>query len=151
VTGIAVGIVDTPLLPAMGVGPVSASGHGAQVQFWGLVRDVHEGRRVLAVTYDAFRTLAEATLRTIALEARARFGPGLSVAVYHRIGRLPVGEASVVVGVGSLHREAAYQASRQVIEEIRVRLPVRKQEHYSDGNGAWLAGHSLRPDAREGR
>lgn len=146
-TGIAVGIVHEPLEPAMVVDPIAAPGNGAQVLFWGLVRDLHEGRRVTAVTYDAFRPLAEATLRDIALEAQARFGSALRVAAFHRVGRLAVGEASVAIGVGSPHRDAAYQASRYVIEQIKVRLPVWKQEHYCDGDSAWLNGHSLRQGA----
>ncbi len=136
-----VGIVDAPLAPAMlgAVGP----GCGAQVQFWGLVRNLHQGRSVVAVTYDAFRPLAEATLREIAQEAEARFGPDLGVAVFHRVGRLEVGEASVAIATSSPHRDAAYQANRYVIEQIKVRLPVWKQEHYVDGESAWLPGHSL--------
>jgi molybdopterin synthase catalytic subunit len=148
-TGIVVGIVHGPLVPAMVVDPIAAPGNGAQVLFWGLVRDLHDGRRVTAVTYDAFRPLAEATLRDIALEAQARFGSDLHVAVFHRVGRLAVGEASVAIGVGSPHRDAAYHASRHVIEQIKVRLPVWKQEHYCDGDSAWLKGHSLRQSAGE--
>jgi molybdopterin synthase catalytic subunit len=141
---IVVGIVEEPLVPAMLADPVAAPGHGAQVHFWGTVRDVHEGRRVVGVTYDAFRPLAEATLRAIAEEALERFGPDLGVAVYHRVGRLAVGQASVAIGVGSPHRDAAYQGCRYVIEQIKVRLPVWKCEHYADGQDAWLPGHSLR-------
>jgi len=138
-----VGIVDEPLGPAKLWEAVEAPDRGAQVQFWGLVRNLHEGRGVVAVTYDAFRPLAEATLQAIAEEAQARFGPDLGVAAFHRVGRLKVGEASVVIATAAPHRDAAYQASRYVIEQIKVRLPVWKQEHYLDGRSVWLPGHSL--------
>lgn len=141
---IVVGIVEAPLLPAMLTGPVAAAGRGAQVLFWGLVRDQNEGRAVVAVSYDAFLPLAEEVLREIAAEAAERFGPSLGVAAFHRLGRLEVGEASVAIATGSPHRDAAYRASRFVIEQIKIRLPVWKREHYVDGDSAWLPGHSLR-------
>jgi molybdopterin synthase catalytic subunit len=117
---------------------------GAQLVFSGVVRNRNDGRAVLAVTYDAHRPLAEQTFREIAEEARARWGEDLSVVVAHRAGRLSVGEISVVVGVASPHRDEAYEASRYVIEQLKVRSPVWKQEHYADGDSAWLKGHSLR-------
>ncbi len=138
-----VGIVETPLAPALLDEAVAAPSRGAVVQFWGLVRNLHEGRQVVAVTYDAFQALAESTLREIAREAEERFGPDLGVAVFHRIGRLEVGQASVAIAAGAPHRDAAYRANRYIIEEIKVRLPVWKQEHYVDGQSAWLPGHSL--------
>ena len=117
---------------------------GAQIVFWGVVRDLNEGRPVLAVTYDAHRTLAERTFREIAEEACERWGSDLSVVVAHRGGTLSVGEVSLLVGVASPHRDEAYQASRYVIEQVKVRSPVWKQEHYADGDSDWLKGHSLR-------
>lgn len=119
---------------------------GAQLVFTGVVRNRNEGRQVLAVTYDAHRPLAEKTFREIAEEACARWGADLSVVVAHRAGRLSVGEVSVVIGVASPHRDEAYQASRYVIEQLKVRSPVWKQEHYADGDSDWLKGHSLRSD-----
>lgn len=117
---------------------------GAQVIFCGVVRNVNEGRPVLAVTYDAHRALAEKAFREIADEACAAWGAGLSVFVAHRAGKLAVGEVSVLVGVASPHRAEAYHASRYVIEQLKIRSPVWKQEHYADGDSGWLKGHSLR-------
>ncbi len=117
---------------------------GAQIVFSGVVRNRNDGRRVVAVTYDAHRQLAERTFREIAEEACARWGADLSVVVAHRTGRLSVGEVSLLIGVGSPHRDEAYQASRYVIEQLKVRSPVWKQEHYADGDSDWLKGHSLR-------
>lgn len=116
---------------------------GAQVIFCGVVRNLNEGRQVLAVTYDAHRALAEKTFREIAEEARALWGADLRVLVAHRTGRLAVGDVSVLIGVASPHRDEAYLASRYVIEQIKVRSPVWKQEHYADGDSGWLKGHPL--------
>jgi molybdopterin synthase catalytic subunit len=143
--GILARVVSAPIETAAVLAALSAAEHGAELVFHGVVRDRNDGRPVRAVTYDAFAPLAEQTFREIGEEARARFGPALRVAVVHRIGRLEVGEASVVVAVASPHRDEAYAASRYVIEQLKVRSPIWKQEHYADGDSAWLRGHTLRP------
>ena len=122
---------------------LAGPGYGAQVVFWGLVRDHNEGRRVRAVTYDAHAPLAEKTFREIGEEALARWGDDLRIVVLHRTGRLEVGEASVVIGVASGHRDAAYEASRYVIEQLKVRSPIWKKEHYAEGDSVWLQGHAM--------
>lgn len=129
---------------------LAGSGYGAQVVFRGVVRDVNEGRRVRAVTYDAHPPLAEKTFREIGEEAHARWGEELRVLIVHRTGRLEVGEASVVIGVASAHRDAAYEASRYCIEQLKVRSPIWKKEHYAEGDSEWLQGHALsRPGSPE--
>lgn len=137
-------VVSGPIDTAAVLAELSAREHGAELLFHGVVRDRNDGRPVRAVSYDVFAPLAEATFREIGEEALARFGPGLRVVVVHRAGRLEVGEVSVVVGVASPHRGEAYQASRYVIEQLKVRSPIWKQEHYADGDSAWLRGHTLR-------
>jgi len=137
-------VVSEPIEYEAVLREASAGGFGAQVVFWGVVRDENEGRPVVAVTYDAHPALAERTFRDIAVEACQRWGDDLSVVVIHRTGRLAVGEASVAVGVGSPHRDEAYLASRYVIEQLKVRSPVWKLEHYREGDSEWLRGHSLR-------
>jgi molybdopterin synthase catalytic subunit len=126
---------------------LAGPGFGAQLLFWGVVRDRNDGRRVQAVSYDVHAPLAERTFREIGEEARRRFGADLRVVIVHRAGRLAVGEASVVVGVASPHRDAAYDASRFAIEQLKVRSPIWKQEHYVDGDSEWLRGHTLRARA----
>lgn len=134
-------LTKDPLDVAALTGAVAADGHGAQDVFIGVVRNSHEGRQVVAVTYEAFEPLAKKVLAAIAAEAAAKHGA--KVAAAHRLGRLKVGEASVVIAAGSPHRAEAFAACRQVIEEIKKRLPVWKQEHYVDGDSAWLSGCSL--------
>jgi molybdopterin synthase catalytic subunit len=123
---------------------LSRSENGAQLVFSGVVRDNNHGRRVVAVTYDAHARLAEETFREIGEEARARWGEELAVAILHRSGRVVVGEACLVIAVGSPHREAAFEASRWVLDEFKARSPVRKQEHYADGGSEWLKAKPLR-------
>ncbi|MBI4347282.1 MAG: molybdenum cofactor biosynthesis protein MoaE [Elusimicrobia bacterium] len=122
---------------------VAAPERGATAAFVGLVRDLHDGRRVVAVSYDAFEPLAVRVLGAIAAEASERFGA--CVAVEHRIGKLSVGDASVAIAAGTPHRAEAFDACRYVIEEIKRRLPVWKREHYVDGDSAWLSGCALTP------
>ncbi len=120
---------------------VSDPKHGAIASFTGAVRSVHAGRRVKAVSYDCFVPLAEKTLAGIAKAAEKRWP--VRVAVAHRVGYLPVGQASVAIAAGSMHRAEAYEACRFVIEEIKHRLPVWKKEHYVKGEGRWLPGCAL--------
>ena len=141
-------VVKEPIRQEEVAADLTGAEDGAQLVFWGLVRDHNEGRRVRAVTYDAHPQLAARTFREIADEAVARWGPALRVVVIHRTGTLALGEASVVVGVASPHRDEAYEASRHVIEQLKVRSPIWKQEHYADGDSDWLRGHSLRAAGR---
>lgn len=141
-------VVSGPIHAEGVLAELAAADDGAELLFVGVVRNRNDGRPVRAVSYDVFAPLAEKVFRELGEEALARFGPALGVAVVHRSGRLEVGEASVMVAVTSPHRAEAYAASRFVIEQLKVRAPIWKQEHYADGDSAWLRGHALRtPDA----
>ena len=111
--------------------------------FLGTVRNQNEGRPVSGISYEAYRDMARGVLGEIASEAQEELGQ-VSVAVVHRVGSLEVGEVSVAIAVSSPHRAEAYRASRYVIEEIKKRLPVWKQEHYLDGERRWLSGSDPR-------
>jgi molybdopterin synthase catalytic subunit len=89
--------------------------------------------------YDAFVEMADPVLREIAAEASARAGSE-RIAVVHRIGELAIGDVSVAIAVSTPHRSEAFDAARFIIEQIKVRVPVWKHEHYVDGNSRWLAG-----------
>ncbi len=118
------------------------SSDGAQLVFTGIVREQNHGRAVTGVSYEAFAPLAENVFREIAAEAAKRW-VGTGVAIVHRVGRLEVGEVSVAVVVSAPHRGEAYSASRFAIDELKVRAPIWKQEHYVDGETEWLPGHEL--------
>lgn len=122
---------------------ISEVSHGAQTLFFGAVRGKNRGRDVVAVGYDAAIPLAQHTLHIIADEVRVMWGDSLRVCVYHRVGKLLVGDISVAIGVSSPHRDESYLASRYIIEQIKSRAPIWKKEFYSDGETEWLKGHAL--------
>ena len=103
---------------------------------------MHAGRRVKGIEYDCFIPLAERELSRILSQAEKKW-PARVEAV-HRIGALRVGEASVAVAAGSMHRAEAFAACRWVIDEIKTRLPIWKKEKYVKGEGRWLPGCSIR-------
>lgn len=115
------------------VGSVS---DGAVNIFIGRVRDAHEGRRVTALTYEAYEEMAEPLLRGI-LEEVGREHDVSEIVAVHRTGDLELGDIAVAIAVAAPHRDAAYAASRAVIEEIKKKLPVWKLETYADGVPEW--------------
>lgn len=141
-------ITDQPLRPEDVLARVGATGDGAVLLFLGTVRDENEGRRVSGMRYDAYRSMAERVLSEIVAEAAARVGPA-RIAAAHRIGELAVGDVSVAIAISTPHRVHAYDGSRYIIEEIKKRLPVWKQEHYVSGETDWLGG-AIPPLAEQG-
>ena len=139
-------VIDVPQVLAC----ATDCGWGAEILFLGHVRDINHGRTVVGVSYDAFVPHAEKTLRQICLEASTRWGSELGMVVHHRLGRLQVGEASVAIAVRSRHRDAAYEVSRYIIEELKERAAIWKKEHYIDGDSEWLKGHALCSHGRSG-
>ncbi|MGK5082190.1 molybdenum cofactor biosynthesis protein MoaE [Bdellovibrionota bacterium FG-1] len=136
-------VTENPIDPSRFWTEVVAPSHGAQVCFFGVVRDFNDGKKVVAVSYDAFVPMAEKVLAELIVECQKRWGDDLRVIVRHRIGRLGVGEVSVGIAVSAAHRDEAYQASRYLIEQIKVRVPIWKKEHYENGETEWLKGHAL--------
>lgn len=137
-------ITRAEILPAEVLGRVGGEGDGAAVLFLGMVRDTNDGRVVTGMRYDAYEAMAQRVLIAIVEEAAERWGLEHVVAV-HRIGELTVGEVSVAIAVASPHRGQAYESSRYVIEQIKQRLPVWKQERYAAADAQWLAGETVEP------
>lgn len=144
-------VTEATIDPAALVRPVSVGGHGATNLFLGTVRERNSGKKVIAVSYDAFTPLAERVLIDISGEARAQWGPELDIFIVHRVGLLMVGEVSIAIAVGAAHRDESYQASRYILEQVKLRAPIWKQEHYDDGRSEWLKGHALRRQHSPGR
>jgi MoaE-MoaD fusion protein len=115
---------------------VSHPGAGAIATFIGTVRDHGRGREVTHLEYEAYAPAAELTLAQIGEEIREQWGVD-RVAIFHRIGSLGIGEASVVISVASAHREAAFASCQYAIERIKEIVPIWKKEHYVDG-ATWL-------------
>ncbi|PHR63017.1 MAG: molybdopterin converting factor subunit 2 protein [Robiginitomaculum sp.] len=129
--------------PSEALAFVDAPGNGAGALFVGAVRDFNQGRSVKGVSYDVFAPLAEQSFAEICAEAQTKWGENLRLFVVHGKGRLGIGGLSIVIAAGSPHRGEAFSACRYVIEEIKSRSPVWKQEHYVDGDSEWVKGHAL--------
>ena len=116
--------------------------HGAQVLFFGVVRNLNVGRSVLAVEYDVHPLLAESAMSKICEDAIQKWDK-IKIVLIHRVGRLAVGEASVAIAVTSPHRREAYEASRYLIDHLKHQAPIWKKEFYETGESEWLEGHAL--------
>jgi molybdopterin synthase catalytic subunit len=110
---------------------------GAYCGFEGWIRNENEGQAVLRLEYEAYEPLALSEGEKILVEAKQRF-PYLQAHFVHRIGMLEIGECAVWVGVSAPHRDAAFQACRTIIDQLKVRLPIWKKEHYVDGHSGWV-------------
>ena len=111
---------------------------GAVVVFDGIVRNNTRGRQTLHLDYEAYEEMAARQMHQLAREARDRFGVR-HVTLIHRLGRLQVGETSVLIVVASAHRGAAYEASRWLIDTLKKTVPIWKKETFVDGV-VWAAG-----------
>jgi molybdopterin synthase catalytic subunit len=130
-------IVSAPLDIAALEARVSGDANGAVCTFVGQVRRHSRGREVAYLEYNAYVPMAEKMLRRIAEEAESRWG--CEVAIQHRIGRIALGEASVVVVVGSPHRAEAFEACRWCIDILKETVPIWKREVCPDG-AYWIEG-----------
>ena len=137
--------LDCNALAAM----VDANGDGAVVTFAGLVRDHNQGRQVQFLEYEAYEPLAVRALQRIVDEARELW-PSARVAVHHRLGRLEIGEASIVIAAASAHRADAFAACRYTIERVKQIVPIWKHEHF-EGGEVWLEGATADPEDEAAR
>ena len=110
---------------------------GACVTFEGWVRNHQDGREVRSLEYEVYRPLAISEGERIITEVRQQF-PVEEVLCVHREGHLALGDLAVWVGVSSAHRDEAFQAARLIIDQVKVRLPIWKKEHYVDGDSGWV-------------
>jgi molybdopterin synthase catalytic subunit len=114
---------------------------GAVVVFDGIVRNHTRGRQTLHLDYEAYEEMAEKQMRELAAEACGRFGVR-HVTMIHRLGRLEVGETSVLIVVASAHRAAAFEACRWLIDTLKKTVPIWKKEMFADG-AVWAAGEAF--------
>jgi MoaE-MoaD fusion protein len=129
-------VMETPLSLDQVVQAVSGEGMGGVVTFTGNVRDNTRGRPVLRLEYEAYAPMAERKMDEIAAEA-ARLFPGSRVAISHRVGVLPPGEAAVVIAAAAPHRDEAFKACRHAIERLKSEVPIWKKEFFEDGQ-VWV-------------
>jgi molybdopterin synthase catalytic subunit len=136
-------IVDAPIPAEAIVAAMKAGGDGAVCVFDGIVRDNTRGRRTLYLDYEAYREMALEHMHRLAAEAIEKFGVR-DVALVHRLGRLMVGETSVLIVVASAHRAAAFDACRWLIDTLKKTVPIWKKETFEDGV-VWADGEPF-PD-----
>lgn len=121
---------------------------GATVVFTGLVRNhaldddagAPQGGAVRPVTgldYEAFTEMAERRLRDLAADVSAKWPDLCAAWAVHRVGRLAVGDAAVIVAVSSPHRDTAFEAGRHLIDTLKATVPIWKKEHWADGGSHW--------------
>jgi molybdopterin converting factor subunit 1 len=133
-----VALVKEPIDSAALAAEIKQGEDGAVVVFDGIVRNNTRGRRTLFLVYEAYEEMALRQMRDLATEAIAVHG-ARQVALVHRLGRLEVGETSVLIAVSSAHRAQAFAASRWLIDTLKKTVPIWKKEHFEDGE-VWADG-----------
>jgi MoaE-MoaD fusion protein len=111
---------------------------GAVVVFEGTVRNQTRGRKTLYLDYEAYEEMALRQMESLATQAFQQFQIR-DVAMVHRLGRLEIGETSVLIAVVSAHRAAAFDACRWLIDTLKRTVPIWKKEHFADG-AVWADG-----------
>ena len=129
-------ITDRPLEPDAITATVRDDSNGAVVTFLGATRDTSQDRRVLYLEYEAYRPMADKKLAEIVDEIRKRWRID-DVAIGHRIGRLKIGEISLVVAVASPHRKEAFAACHEAVDRIKQIVPIWKKEFF-EGGEVWV-------------
>ncbi|MGD0957747.1 MAG: molybdopterin converting factor subunit 1 [Candidatus Acidiferrales bacterium] len=131
-------LVREPIQPREIVESLKAPEDGAVVVFDGFVRNNFKGRQTLYLDYEAYEPMACAKMREIGAEIRAKF-PVHRLAIVHRLGRLEIGETSVLIAVSSPHRDAAFDACRYAIDTLKRAVPIWKKEYFT-GGAVWAEG-----------
>ena len=141
-------VTDVPIDLARLIRAVADPRAGAVVTFLGTTRSENDGRRVMRLEYEAFTAMAEREMRALGMEAARRW-PLRKVAVAHRVGVVPVSEASVAIAVSAAHRAEAFAACHWLIDRLKETVPIWKKEHFR-GGVVWI-GASQGTPARAGR
>jgi MoaE-MoaD fusion protein len=136
VSGGAFRLVEGPLDPEAVAAEVANEQAGAIATFQGTVRRRSRGRDVIALEYEAYEGMAEDVMSEIADEVKAKYDL-CEVAISHRLGRVEIGETSVVIAVSAPHRQDALAACKDVIDELKERVPLWKKELYKGGE-EWI-------------
>jgi molybdopterin synthase catalytic subunit len=132
-------VIDTAkIMATMKAGP-----DGAVCTFDGIVRNNTRGRETLFLDYESYEAMALQQMKALAAEAATQFKVR-DIALIHRLGRLYVGESSVLIVVASAHRGAAFDACRWLIDTLKKTVPIWKKEHFVDG-AVWADGEPF-PD-----
>ena len=118
---------------------------GAVVLFLGITRQFTKGRETASLSYEAYREMAVKELERLERQARERW-PLVDCNIVHRLGEVPLAEASVAIAVSSPHRGDAFDAGRWLIDTLKETVPIWKQEHWANGGAEWV-----HPEHADGR
>ncbi|RCS54513.1 molybdenum cofactor biosynthesis protein MoaE [Bremerella cremea] len=116
---------------------VSSPQCGAIVLFLGTTRQFTDAKETLTLTYTAYAPMAQSQMEKLAAQAQARW-PVEKCAIVHRLGEVPIGEASVAVAVSSPHRRDAFEAASWLMDRLKELVPVWKKEHWAQGGTDWV-------------
>jgi molybdopterin synthase catalytic subunit/molybdopterin converting factor small subunit len=139
-------IVKTPIAAQPVADALKAPEDGATLFFEGIVRDNTRGRRTLYLDYECYDAMAISEMEKLSQQALEQFKVR-DVRVIHRLGRLEIGETSVLIAVSSAHRGAAFDACRWVIDTLKKTVPIWKKEYFEDG-AVWADGEPFPEDIR---
>ena len=142
-----IAIVNEPIETLAVLDQLKRPQDGAAVVFEGIVRDHTRGRRTLYLDYEAYEPMATKQLHVLAEQARNRFAVS-GVSIIHRLGRLQIGETSVLIVVASEHRAAAFEACRWLIDTLKKTVPIWKKEYFEDG-AVWADGEPFPEEIRQ--
>ncbi|MGA1195070.1 MAG: molybdenum cofactor biosynthesis protein MoaE [Candidatus Latescibacterota bacterium] len=127
---------------------VLADFDGAVTTFAGTVRDNTKGRGTSYLVYDAYNEMAEKKMKEIGDEVKEKWEVD-SVGMLHRVGKLEIGEISVLIAISSPHRRASLEACHYAIDRLKETVPIWKKEVWSDGGEAWIEGDISAPQKTE--
>jgi len=142
--GAYVRLVHDRIIPGTLIPPLERPEDGAIVVFDGIVRNHSRGRATRYLEYEAYEAMALRQMEDLAAQARSRFAIR-NVALVHRLGRIEIGEPSVVIAVFSAHRAAAFDACRWIIDTLKQTVPIWKKEFFEDG-AVWAPGEPFPAD-----
>lgn len=132
-----IALTSQPIDSTAVLAAVSTPAAGAVVLFLGTTREFTNGRQTVCLEYDSYPQMAEKKLAELAAEANSRW-PLTGVAIVHRLGHVPLGEASVAIAVSSPHRKAAFAAGEWLIDTLKEVVPIWKKENWADGTCDWV-------------
>lgn len=134
-------VLDRPIAREEWLGALAAPEDGAVVVFEGVARNHSRGRKVERLEYEAYRPMALKKMRELASELKTQFRLS-RVAIVHRLGKVEIGETSILIAVTSAHRQAAFDAARYAIDAFKRTVPIWKKEIFKEGS-AWAEGERL--------
>jgi molybdopterin synthase catalytic subunit len=126
-------ITPKPISPELVINKVKTDGSGCVVAYVGLIRNSSQGKEVASVEYEDTQLTAAEKLKAIASEIRQKW-PVEDLAIYHRVGKLKVGDINFLVAVASAHRQEGFDACQYAVDRFKEIMPTRKKETYIDGS-----------------